>query len=308
MEVKSWRQQLCSEAVFCHCVCHARPRGGVRAGKAGSSLWPLPPSPKLAVSTCWRGSPPLAQAFCPGRRLEKSVSQLYILSRWQQPVGRPGGIPDPHREVGCTSPSVAALGTWLSGGCRPQTVPRNLRASGPVLRRLDCSAIQATWSPFFSQQRSSGSSSLCGSGHPNRQGRYQRRRLAIARVFFETRWVVFATANPLVSTTGNSSPAVSFLVCSPPHYHYTGRSPVSRPYTRLVAVFSGVVSSSAALPRTSASANRAGRARLATSSLDEPGSTFSVAVFGVQPRSLPRSNHFLPQPSAPRSTRETEGF
>lgn len=143
-------------------------------------------------------------------------ANLYFLRRWQQPVGRPGGIPDPHREVGCTSPSVAVLGTWFSGGCRPQTVPRNPRASGPVLRRLDCSAILATWSSFFSQQRSSGSSSLCGSGHPNRQDRYQRRRLAIARVFLETRWVVFATAIPPVSTTGNPSPAVSFLVCSPP--------------------------------------------------------------------------------------------
>ena len=198
-------------------------------------------------------------------------ANLYLLRRWQQPVGRTGGIPVPHREVGCASPSVVVLGTWFSGGCRPQTVPRNPRASGPVLRRLDCSAIPATRSSFFSQQRSSGSSSLCGSGHPNRQGRYQRRRLAIARVFLETRCVVFASANPLVSTTEYSSPAVSFLVCSPPHYYYTGRSPVSRPYTRLVAVFSGVVSSSAALPRTSASANRAGRARLATSTLDEIG-------------------------------------
>ena len=223
-------------------------------------------------------------------------------------MGRTGGIPVPHREVGCTSPSVVVLGTWFSGGCRPQTVPRNPRASGPVLRRLDCSAIPATRSSFFSQQRSSGSSSLCGSGHPNRQGRYQRRRLAIARVFLETRWVVFASANPLVSTAEYSSPAVSFLVCSP-HSHYTiGRSPVSRPYIRLAAVFSGVVSSSAALLRTSASANRAGQPGLTTSSLDVLGSTFSAAVFCVHPRSFLRSNHFLPQPSAPRSTRETGGF
>ena len=86
----------------------------------------------------------------------------------------------------------------------------------------------------------------------------------VPRALLGARRVVFASANPLVSVTGNSSPAAAFFVFSPcPHYltttYYTiGRCPVARPYTRLAAVSSGVVPSSAASSRTSASANRAG--------------------------------------------------
>ena len=86
----------------------------------------------------------------------------------------------------------------------------------------------------------------------------------VPRALLGARRVVFASANPLVSVTGNSSPAAA-LICVftlpklPATTYYTiGRCPVARPYTRLAAVSSGVVPSSAASPRTSASANRAG--------------------------------------------------
>ena len=86
----------------------------------------------------------------------------------------------------------------------------------------------------------------------------------VPRALLGARRVVFASANPLVSVTGNSSPAAA-LICVftlpklPATTYYTiGRCPVARPYTRLAAVPSGVAPSSAASPRTSACANRAG--------------------------------------------------
>ena len=137
----------------------------------------------------------------------------------------------------------------------------------------------------------------------------------VPRALLGARRVVFASANPLVSVTGNPSPAAAFFVFSPcPHYlrlpattYYTiGRCPVARPYTRLAAVPSGVVPSSAASSRTSASANRAGDP--ASPHLpSKPWTHFNLlcaaAAFVLQ---QPLQQRRLPCCAAPTAQRQTQ--
>ena len=168
---------------------------------------------------------------------------------------------------------------------------------------------------FLPQQRSSGNSSLCGSGNLRRAGPLPEE---------ETRWLpapflgrdgwCSASADPLVSATGDPSPAASllwlYLVSPFPKFYYTiGCCPAPRPYTRPAAALSGVVSSSAASPRTSACANRARGPALATSSLDAcPDTLFDLlcaAAAFVLPQRL-RSFTCTAAPRPRRSTRPTE--
>ena len=135
----------------------------------------------------------------------------------------------------------------------------------------------------------------------------------VPRALLGARRVVFASANPLVSVTGNSSPAAA-LICVftlpklPATTYYTiGRCPVARPYTRLAAVPSGVVPSSAASSRTSASANRAGDP--ASPHLPSTPRTYfnllcAAAAF-VLPQRL-RSSDCTAAPRPRRSTRPTQ--
>ena len=164
------------------------------------------------------------------------------------------------------------------------------------------------------QQRSSGNSSLRGSGNLRRAGPLPEE---------ETRWFpapflgrdgwCSASADPLVSVTGDPSPAASLLwlsLVSFPHYLLHHRllpcpSAVSRPAAVLL---SGVAPSSAASSRTSACANRAGGPALATSSLDAPDTLFDLlcaAAAFVLPQRL-RSSNCTAVPRPRRSTRPTE--
>ena len=139
----------------------------------------------------------------------------------------------------------------------------------------------------------------------------------VPRALLGARRVVFASANPLVSVTGNPSPAAAFFVFSPcPHYlrlpattYYTiGRCPVARPYTRLAAVSSGVVPSSAASSRTSACANRAGEPaspHLHSTRRAPLFSAFCAAAAFVLPQRL-RSSDCPAAPRPRRSARPTQ--